>query len=108
MARLVSGRSSEVFSSVHTVGSMPSTNRLRSKPGLETSESTAPLAERVLGDALQAHVDGEHHVAAGLRRRGLQRADAAAGGVDLDLLEAGGAGQLALVEIGRAAGRGRG
>ena len=44
MARLLSGRSGELFSSAQLCGSMPSTNRLGSYPGLDTSASTPPVA----------------------------------------------------------------
>jgi len=43
-ARLLSGRSGELFSSSQLAGSMPSTNRFGSKPGLETKARTPPVA----------------------------------------------------------------
>ena len=42
-ARLLSGLSGELLSWSQLCGSIPSTNRLGSKPGLETSASTSPV-----------------------------------------------------------------
>src|SRR3970040_1544351 len=84
MARLLSGRSGELLSSAQLCGSMPSTNRFGSKPGLETKASTPPGA-------------GSMPTRAPRRSRAAERADAAPGGVDLDLLETRGAVQLLLV-----------
>src|SRR6266849_6411238 len=97
MARLLSGRSSELLSSPQYRGSMPSTNWFGSKPGFETSASTSALAEGLLRHLLQAHVERESHVVAGLRRRARERADAASRGVDLHLLESRRAVQLLFV-----------
>ena len=61
-ARLLSGLSGELLSASQFCGSMPSTKRFGSKPGLETSASTSPVfgsiatsaprvvLERLLGD----------------------------------------------------------
>src|SRR5207248_2306318 len=64
---------------------------------IDGDQRAAALAERDLGDLLQAHVERQRDVIAWQRRAARQRADAAAGGVDLDLLEAGGAMELGLV-----------
>ena len=97
------------MSSAQVCGSMPSTNRFGSKPGLgdegqhpagarlDRHQRAAALAERVLGHLLQADVERQREVVARLRGAARERADAAPGGVDLDLLEAGGAVQLVLV-----------
>ena len=69
--RLSSGLSGDSFSSSQFAESMPSTNRLGSKPGFETNASTSPVAgsiatsaprrvaERRLGDLLQLDVERE-------------------------------------------------
>jgi hypothetical protein len=43
MARLLSGRSGLLFNSAQYCGSIPSTNKFKSKPGFDTSASTAPV-----------------------------------------------------------------
>ena len=89
---------------------MPSTNRFGSKPGLR-HEREHPAGARARSRPARrgARRTRARRPAAGamssvstrllpeLRRRARQRADAAPAGVDLDLLEAGGAVQLALV-----------
>src|SRR5205085_6656630 len=64
---------------------------------IDRHQRAAAIAEAYLGDLLQPHVERQRDVVARLRRGARERADAAAGGVDLDLLEAGGAVQLRLV-----------
>ena len=64
---------------------------------LDRHQRAAALAERILGDPLQRHVERERDVIARLRGRARQRADAAPRGIDLDVLEAGSAVQLVLV-----------
>ena len=90
---------------------MPSTNRFGSKPGADTSASTAPLpgsiatiapppvAERLLGHLLQIQVDGQHEVVARHRRRAAQQAYRTTACIDLDLLEAGDAMKLGFVAL---------
>jgi hypothetical protein len=62
--------------------------------GVDGDKRTAPVAEGDLGHLLQPHVELERQIVAGLRRRARERTDAAAGGVDLHLLEPGAAMQL--------------
>ena len=72
---------------------------------IDRDQCAAAVAEGVVGDLLQSCVEVQHQVVAGHRRRARQRAHRASAGIDLDLLDAGGAVQVffvALLESGLA------
>ena len=66
---------------------------------IDRDQRAAPVAERGVGDLLQACVEVEHDVVAGHGRRARERPHRAPARVDLDLLHAGGAVQIALVVL---------
>ena len=106
-ARLLSGWSGELFSASQFCGSMPSTNRLGSKPGLrhqrqhaagggfDRHQRSAAVAEHLLGDFLQPGIERQQQIVARHRQGAAQRAHRAAVGVGLDFFVAGDAAQIA-------------
>ena len=110
-ARLLSGRSGELLSSsqlrrvdavdeqVGIEAGLGDEGEHAAGRGLDRHQRAAAVAERLLGDFLQPDVERERQVVAGGGRGARERAHAAAAGVDLDLLEAGDAVQLALVAL---------
>src|SRR5207237_1182963 len=70
VARLSSGRSADVLSSAQLCGSMPSTKRFGSKPGVETNASSAPLDGSIATSAPRRSPNAFSTTCCSLRSRG--------------------------------------
>ena len=109
--RFTIGRSGDSLSDFQVSGSMPSTNRLGSNPGLgdqrqhpagvgvERHQPAEVIAERMLGHRLQFRVEMQAQILARHRRNPRQHAHRAAAGVGLHLVEAGAAVQQGFVAL---------